>query len=173
VPSFSGFNNFLKILKTIKMKKDHAGVFIPPPIIYIVIFFIAFFLQRIILINASFFNHDGVKTAGIIFFITGVFLMIQGVWKFIQTGNTLITVKPASSLQQTGIYKFTRNPMYFGFIFLYLGFTCFFGNWWHVILLPVLIIIIQEYVIKKEEKYLEREFNQTYIDYKNKVRRWI
>jgi protein-S-isoprenylcysteine O-methyltransferase Ste14 len=165
---------FIKqFLKNIKMKKDHPGVFIPPPLIYLLIFFIAYFLQKIIPINHSFFNHDGVKTAGILFFIAGVFFIMQGVWKFIQTGNTLITVKPASSLQQTGIYKFTRNPMYFGFIFLYLAFTCFFGNWWHIILLPGLIIIMQEYVIKKEEKYLEREFNQTYVDYKKKVRRWI
>lgn len=155
------------------MKKDHPGVFIPPPIIYLLIFFIAYFLQKIIPINNSFFNHDGVKTAGILFFIAGAFFIMNGVWNFIETGNTLITVKPASSLQQAGIYKFTRNPMYFGLIFLYLGFTCFFGNCWHIILLPVLIIIMQEYVIKKEEKYLEREFNQTYLDYKKKVRRWI
>jgi len=155
------------------MKQDHPGIYIPPPVIYIAIFLIAYLLQTLIPINNSFFHHNGVKTAGIIFFIAGVFFIMQGVGKFIQTGNTLITVKPASSLQQSGIYKFTRNPMYFGFIFLYLGFACFFGNWWDIILLPVLIIIMQEYVIKKEEKYLERQFNQTYLDYKKKVRRWI
>lgn len=155
------------------MKKDNPGVFIPPPLIYLIIFLIAFFIQRIIPINDVFFSYDVVKTVGILLFIVAVYFMMSGVWKFIQTGNTLITIKPASSLQQTGVYKFTRNPMYFGLIFLYLAFTCFFGNWWHIIFLPVLILIIQEYVIKREEKYLEREFDQLYMDYKNKVRRWI
>ena len=155
------------------MKKDNPGVFIPPPFIYLLIFFIAFFTQKILPINNSFFHYDVVKTAGIIFFVAGAYFMMQGVWKFIQTGNTLITVKPASSLQQTGIYKVTRNPMYFGLICFYIGFACFFGNWWHIILLPVLIIIIQEYVIKREEKYLERQFSESYLEYKKRVRRWI
>jgi protein-S-isoprenylcysteine O-methyltransferase Ste14 len=155
------------------MKKDHPGVYIPPPLIYLAIFLIAYFIQKVITINNSFFQKDGVKAAGIFFFLAGLFLLVRGVGKFIQTGNTLVTIKPASSLQQSGIYRFTRNPMYFGFIFLYLGFTCFFGNWWHIIFLPVLIIIIQEYVIKREERYLERQFSQSYLDYKKKVKRWI
>ena len=155
------------------MKKDHPGVYIPPPLIYLAIFLIAYIIQEVIAINNSFFQKDGVKAVGIFFFLDGLFLLVRGVGKFIQTGNTLVTIKSASTLQQSGIYRFTRNPMYFGFIFLYLGFTCFFGNWWHIIFLPVLIIIIQEYVIKREEKYLERQFSQSYLDYKKKVRRWI
>ena len=155
------------------MKKDHPGVYIPPPVIYLAVFLIAYFIQKVITINNSFFQEDGVKAAGIFFFLAGLFLLVRGVGKFIQTGNTLVTVRPASTLQQSGIYRFTRNPMYFGFIFLYLGFTCFFGNWWHIIFLPVLIIIIQEYVVKREERYLERQFSQSYLDYKKKVKRWI
>lgn len=155
------------------MKKDHPGVYIPPPLIYLAIFFIAFFIQKIITINNVFFQKDSVKTAGILFFLAGVFLLLKGVGKFIQTGSTLVTMKPATSLQESGIYRFTRNPMYFGLMFLYLSFTCFFGNWWHIIFLPVLIIVIQEYVIKREENYLERQFKQSYLDYKKKVRRWF
>lgn len=155
------------------MEKDHAGVYIPPPIIYIGFYFIAWFLQRILPIDNSIIEKDITKFIGIIFFLVGLYLVVRGVNKFIQTGNTLITVKPANSLQKEGIYKFTRNPMYFGMSCFYIGFTCFFGNWWNIILLPIVLLIIQEYVIKREEKYLERKFGEEYRNYRQNVRRWV
>jgi protein-S-isoprenylcysteine O-methyltransferase Ste14 len=63
--------------------------------------------------------------------------------------------------------------MYVGFAILYLGITCFIGNWWNIILFPLLIIIVQEYIIKREEQYLQLEFGHEYQVYKNKVRRWL
>jgi protein-S-isoprenylcysteine O-methyltransferase Ste14 len=93
--------------------------------------------------------------------------------KFWLTKNTLITAKPARSLQTSGIYSLTRNPMYLGLLLLYTGFSCFTNNCWTLILLPLLFIIIQEYVIKREENYLDRAFAEKYNEYKRKVRRWI
>ena len=155
------------------MKKDHAGVYVPPPLIFAGIFFVAYLLQHYLPINHALLQNPIVYFAGILFFITALYLLMSGVSKFVKTGTTIVTMKPTSSLQETGIYKFTRNPMYFGMILLYLGFVCFYGNWWHLILFPILILIIQEYVIKREEKYLEREFGQAYKDYRKKVRRWV
>ncbi len=63
--------------------------------------------------------------------------------------------------------------MYLGLALVYLAITCIFGNWWHIIIFPLLIIFVQEYIIKKEEKYLEKEFGEEYLNYKKKVRRWI
>lgn len=63
--------------------------------------------------------------------------------------------------------------MYVGMTMIYLGLTCLIGNWWNVILSPVLLIIVQEYVIKREEKYLVQRFGQQYLDYKLNVRRWL
>ena len=63
--------------------------------------------------------------------------------------------------------------MYVGLAIVYLGITCFIGNWWNIIFLPLLFLIVQEYIIKREEKYLELEFGQQYDDYKRTVRRWL
>jgi len=98
---------------------------------------------------------------------------VRSLRQFFLTKNTLILIKPASSLQITGIYGITRNPMYVGLAILYLGITCLIGNWWNVILFPLLFIIVQEYIIKREEKYLELEFGKEYNDYKKTVRRWL
>jgi hypothetical protein len=55
------------------MKKDHAGVYIPPPFIYLAIFLIAYFTQKFIAIDNSFFQKDEVKSAGILFFLLGLY----------------------------------------------------------------------------------------------------
>jgi protein-S-isoprenylcysteine O-methyltransferase Ste14 len=93
--------------------------------------------------------------------------------KFAQSKNTLVTIKPANSLQTRGIYSVTRNPMYMGLLILYCGIAMFEGNWWTIIFIPVIIIIVQAYVIRGEENYLQRAFGEEYFAYRKKVRRWI
>jgi protein-S-isoprenylcysteine O-methyltransferase Ste14 len=94
-------------------------------------------------------------------------------FEFVKSKNTVITAKPATSLQTTGIYSISRNPMYLGLVFIYLGLTFQFGNWWTIFLLPILIIVITYRVILPEERYLTRAFGDEYANYKKKVRRWI
>jgi protein-S-isoprenylcysteine O-methyltransferase Ste14 len=63
--------------------------------------------------------------------------------------------------------------MYLGLLLLYSGIGLLAGNWWTFILIPLLIIVINNLVIKREENYLERTFGQSYLDYKKKTRRWV
>jgi protein-S-isoprenylcysteine O-methyltransferase Ste14 len=154
-------------------KKDSPGVYIPPPLFYILIFLAAVFVQKKVSIDDSLFHLQITKAAGILLLVISLFFLITILRKFFQSKNTLILIKPASSLQTNGIYSISRNPMYVGLAIVYLGITCLIGNWWNFILFPFLLLIIQEYIIKKEEKYLERAFGLKYLDYKNKVRRWL
>ncbi len=63
--------------------------------------------------------------------------------------------------------------MYVSLLLVYTGLSFLIGNWWNLILLPLLVFIVQEYVIKREENYLDRRFGQQYADYKKRVRRWL
>jgi protein-S-isoprenylcysteine O-methyltransferase Ste14 len=63
--------------------------------------------------------------------------------------------------------------MYQGLVFVYIGLTCIAGNWWNLILLPLLLFVVQQYVIRREESYLTREFGSIYSEYKARVRRWL
>jgi protein-S-isoprenylcysteine O-methyltransferase Ste14 len=152
---------------------DHAGVYIPPPLIYAAIFVGAVFLQKNIAIDDSFFKKQLTQFMGILFFVPALYFMIRSLNQFIRTKNTVVTIKAAESLQITGIYKTTRNPMYVSLVLVYLGLTCLMGNWWNIILLPLLLLVVQEYVIKREEKYLARKFGNEYMDYRQHVRRWL
>lgn len=155
------------------MKQDNAGVYIPPPLIYAAIFLISILIQNIFPLSKLFFETSAARIAGWILIITGLVFDLPAVFRFFRTKNTLITIKPANSLQVSGIYSFTRNPMYLGLLFLYSGIGLLAGSWWTFILIPLLIVVISNYVIKGEENYLERTFGQSFLDYKIKVRRWI
>lgn len=155
------------------VKKDHPGVYVPPPIIYAVIFLAGILLQKNYPLSLSFFKSDLATISGIVFIAVTFLIVFVSIRQFVISRNTIITVKPATSLQTTGIYAISRNPMYIGLLMLYLALSFLVGNWWNFILLPLLVLIIQFMVIKKEERYLEREFGATYVEYKRKVRRWI
>jgi len=156
-----------------KTKQDSPGVYIPPPLIYVLIFITAIFIQKRVYIDDTLLRLRLTRGIGIVFLIAAFFFLATSLTKFFKTRNTVILIKPASSLQTGGVYAISRNPMYVGLLFVYLGITCFIGNWWNIILLPLLIFIMQAYVIKSEEKYLERAFGDEFIVYKKRVRRWL
>jgi len=130
-------------------------------------------LQKKFSLNNAFFFSSASKIAGAIFIIIALFFLVNSLRQFIRSKNTVVTIKPAVSLQTTGIYSITRNPMYTGLICVYIALVFLIGNWWNFILLPLLIAIVQTYIIYREEKYLTREFGNAYMNYKNKVRRWL
>lgn len=154
-------------------KKDHPGVYIPPPLIYVAFFFLSVALQQLIPLNGHFLRTGTAKAVGWLLFVAGVLMVAPALWKFIVSKNTVVTMKPAHSLQTTGIYAFTRNPMYLGLVLLYSAAGFFKGSWWTFIVIPLLIITVQFYIISREEHYLQRAFGNAYLQYKKKVRRWI
>jgi protein-S-isoprenylcysteine O-methyltransferase Ste14 len=160
-------------LAIMKNKQDSPGVYIPPPLFYILTFIAAVLIQKEIPLNDTLFKSPAMKIPGTFFFIIALFFSVRSLRQFFKSKNTLILIKPASSLQTDGVYSTSRNPMYVALTILYLAVTCFIGNWWNIILLPLLLLVVQEYIIKREEKYLDRQFGRQYKEYKLKVRRWL
>ena len=154
-------------------KAKGPGVYIPPPLFYVLTFIAALFIQKKLPVSDHLFHLFIVKIIGVLLLILALIFLVKSLRQFFLTKNTVILIKPASSLQKTGIYSVTRNPMYLGLVILYLAITCFIGNWWNIILLPALLILIQAYIIKREEEYLMSEFGQEYEEYRKKTRRWI
>jgi len=154
-------------------KNDNPGIYVPPPLLYGATFFAAVLIQKILPLNKTFFYTIPSKIIGSIIILIGLFFTFPALRQFFKTRNTLVTIKPANSLQTTGIYSISRNPMYISLLLFYIGLSFILGNWWNLVVLPLLVLIVQEYVIKREEKYLSRRFGQQYLEYKAKVRRWI
>jgi protein-S-isoprenylcysteine O-methyltransferase Ste14 len=152
---------------------DHPGVYVPPPLFYIITFLASLLIQKFVPLDTVFFYTTTAKIIGSVIIIAGLFFSFPSMRQFVKTKNTIVTIKPANSLQTTGIYSVTRNPMYISLLLFYTGLAFMIGNWWNIILLPLLFLFIQQYVIGREEKYLTRKFGNEYTDYRQRVRRWL
>ena len=72
-----------------------------------------------------------------------------------------------------GPYAFTRNPIYFGFLLMVIGFPLNYGHFWGFLTAPFYIVSMNQLVIEKEEAYLEKKFKEQYTAYRLRVRRWL
>jgi protein-S-isoprenylcysteine O-methyltransferase Ste14 len=134
--------------------KDSPRVYIPPPLFYALTFLFALFVQKKVWLDDSLFHLQIIKGAGILCLVISLFFLVRSLRQFFQSKNTLVLIKPASSLQTNGIYNISRNPMYVGLLFVYLGISCLIGNWWNIILFPLLFLIIQEFINKKKKRII-------------------
>ena len=105
--------------------------------------------------------------------LIGLALFDAGVRSFSRAATPLPTNQPARVLVTTGIYRWTRNPIYLGFFLAYAGIGLATRSPWILILTLPLAITIRSGVVAREEAYLERRFGNAYRDYKTRVRRWL
>ena len=81
--------------------------------------------------------------------------------------------KSSSAIVSNGIFRYSRNPMYLSFMLLYLSTGFFLNTVWMSVLAWPLSLLVENGVIKREERYLAGKFGQEYLQYTNTVRRWI
>jgi protein-S-isoprenylcysteine O-methyltransferase Ste14 len=153
------------------LKPDTSGVRVPPPVYYIVGFLGGVALE---LIFPTSWPSFGVRLA-VALLAVGAWLALDGAAMvfFHRAGTSMVPMNPTTALVTSGPYRVTRNPMYVGMAFLYVALALAFGVLWALAFLPVVIVIVDRFVIAREEPYLERKFGQAYRDYKAGVRRWL
>lgn len=108
--------------------------------------------------------------------VAGGAVLMLGLWSmllFHRTGQDENPWKPTPSIVEDGPFRLTRNPMYLQMMLICVGFAIMLMNPWILILTPVGGWLLQRFVIRHEEEYLERKFGERYIAYKRRVRRWI
>jgi protein-S-isoprenylcysteine O-methyltransferase Ste14 len=82
-------------------------------------------------------------------------------------------IQKPSRLVTTGPYAYTRNPMYLAWNMIYVAAALLANSAWLLALLPALIFFTHFYAIKPEERYLDRQFGETYRRYCARVRRYL
>jgi protein-S-isoprenylcysteine O-methyltransferase Ste14 len=103
----------------------------------------------------------------------GLLLVLSALGLFHRKGTKPEPWKPSSSLVTSGVYRFTRNPMYLGMLLLYAGIALIWAGPWSATLFPLIFLILNFYVVAREEAYLTRRFGEAYGSYQMQVRRWL
>lgn len=110
-----------------------------------------------------------------VFAALGVAAAALGVIEFRKASTTVNPHAPhnSSRIVTSGIYRFTRNPMYVGMLLLLLGWAAYLANVASVVLVLVYVAYITWFQIQPEERTLAAKFGGEYEEYLRSVRRWL
>jgi protein-S-isoprenylcysteine O-methyltransferase Ste14 len=117
--------------------------------------------------------HAPLSHAGLVPLAGGLVLAGWGVGAFRRARTPLIPFSPSTALVTTGVYRFTRNPMYLGLTLILTGCAWLLGSLGAFLPLLPFLWILQCGYIEAEERFLEKLFGTEYLRYKSLVRRWI
>ncbi len=92
---------------------------------------------------------------------------------FSQARTTVNSFGEPTTMITESVYQFTRNPMYLGMALVLLGVAVLLGSLTPFFSVPIFIWLITVRFAKLEEKMLEETFGQEWLDYAERVRRWI
>ncbi len=154
-----------------KRNKTYANVKIQPPLLVLIHIVLAFALTW--LIPLPLVVPQTLRLSGFILVILGFLLGLGALLAFRRTRTTRSSGSSATQLITFGIYRFTRNPVYLGFLLMLVGIPLNAGSYWGIPLTPIMIILFNRLVIEQEEENLAQEFGEEYKSYKAKVRRWL
>ena len=146
---------------------------IPPPIILLLSGIAAWFVAR------SEFAYPIVVPFALFIAVLlaagGLLVAVTAIKQFGEAETTVNPLKPeeATALVDTGIFGRTRNPMYLGLLLVLTGWVVWLQSAGNIIVLLFFVIYITEMQIKPEEAILRKLFGQSYVDYCDRVRRWI
>jgi protein-S-isoprenylcysteine O-methyltransferase Ste14 len=153
---------------------DSAGVLFPPPLLF------ALPLAGGVWLNArapwplAVEHRDAALAIGIGAIVAGVAIALAAVLTFNRRGTTVLpALRPTTAIVATGPYRFTRNPMYVGMALGYLGISAGLNTVWPLLFLPVVLLMVDRLVIRREERYLAAKFGAEYYEYRRRVRRWL
>lgn len=151
--------------------RPNISPMVHPPVVALMFIVIAYFLGRFF--PLSFSTPAVLRYLGLALTFAGFLLGIGALIEFRKARTTLDPHGSAKQLVTSGIYRFTRNPIYLGFLLMVIGLPLNSGLYWGIVLAPFYIFMMNRLIIQHEEAYLERKFGNAYTGYISRVRRWI
>ncbi len=114
------------------------------------------------------------SNVGILIFVPGLIILLSCIADFARKGKgTLSPADPTRKLVVSGLYRYSRNPMYVGVMLMLGGETVFFASWMLAGYSVLIFVLFYAFVIRFEEPRLKKDFGEEYIAYSRSVRRWF
>jgi protein-S-isoprenylcysteine O-methyltransferase Ste14 len=164
---------------------DRPGVIAPPPLIFFTFLLVGWGLSVLAaqpaVADAGFgwlaagFGLDTQVRRGLALALIVGGLVLDGAaaGHFRRLGTPPEPWKPTTVLATNGLYGLSRNPIYVGFAATYIGLAIAMDSWLVLALLVPCLIVVDRFVIRREERYLAAKFGADYDDYRARVRRWL
>lgn len=151
----------------------HLELRIPPVVLWTgVLATIVLLTGAVPAVNAPFPGH---RMLSVVLLVVGAFVVGAGVVEFRRARTTVNPLAPdaSSSLVVSGIYRYTRNPMYLGMAVALAGAALWRASLPGLLLVPLFCAYISRFQIRPEERILTTRFGEDFTAYMARVRRWI
>ena len=152
---------------------DTAGVLAPPPALYGAGLIVGLVLQVLHPVHIASSTGGMLRGVGIALVVVGLLLSTAVMRVFGAARTPVPPYRPTTRLVFEGPYRFSRNPDYIGQALVYAGIALVANSWWPLFTLPLVLFVVQRFVIEREERYLEGKFGEEYREYRARVRRWL
>lgn len=114
-----------------------------------------------------------ISLGGYVLWGVGGILLVWAQVEFRRHKTTDSHSKPTTTLITSGPFRLSRHPVYVGLTSIMLGIAIVYHSTWSLVLTIPFVIAVQRLTVVKEEAYLEREFADTYRNYRRRVRQWL
>ncbi len=151
---------------------DKTDFLIPPFALFYfyTVFAAAFNLAS--LSTQTFFHSELLSWVGVLLCIVGLLLLLLSLVAFGKSFRVGIDVDHADKLVMTGVFAFSRNPIYVAFGLVLFGQFLVFPNWVLLVYLAAGIWLFHRQVLR-EEAFLRQHYCQEYLEYCKRVRRYL
>ena len=156
-----------------EMSRDTAGVIVPPPLIPVLVLIVGVALS--FLIPLPLLGHIPLTVKvlfGTINFVVGAAMITDANHVYRSIGTPAAPSQPTLALATTGVFKWTRNPMYVGGCLALAGIAIGFALDWVLVCLILSLPLVHYGIVLREEHYLERRFGEEYRRYTENVPRY-
>jgi protein-S-isoprenylcysteine O-methyltransferase Ste14 len=150
---------------------DNPGVIVFPPLLFAGTLILGLLLQWVM--PWYILPHLLARSLGVLLVITSILTASWARTVMRKAGTNINPSKPSLAIVTEGPFRFSRNPLYLSLLGLYLGITLLFNTVWPLLLVVPLLIATHYGIIRREERYLEAKFGDSYRSYKTSVRRWF
>lgn len=120
----------------------------------------------------EFFRTEVIGWIGVLFCALGILLLLWSLISFGRSFRVGIDAEQPDKLITDGVFAISRNPIYLAFVLVLAGQFLVFSNWILLVYMAAGIWLIHRQVLR-EEDFLKKHYGQEYIEYCNRVRRYL
>ncbi len=149
---------------------DHGpGVRVPPPLLVGGLVLAAWGLRRLLPLPVA----EPLPALGLAVILVALGLILWALAVMLRAGTDPRPDRPDAALVEEGPFRFSRNPIYLGFLLAAAGFALRWGDLWGWVAVFASLLLLDRLVIAREEAYLAARFGPAYEAYRRRVRRWM
>jgi protein-S-isoprenylcysteine O-methyltransferase Ste14 len=154
-----------------RQERERVGMLVPPPVLLVALVVLCM-LAQFAFFGLKLPSMERAVAGGLAIAISALVIVLSA-RRFVAASTPVRPTSPTTQIIHSGVYAYSRNPMYLAMTGIILGLAILTNSFVFVLAAIIFVIVTHFAVVLPEERYLETLHRADYIAYKKKVRRWV